>query len=320
MKTVLVSGASGVIGYGILRSIRKSNLNIKLIGTTIYQDSPAQGFCDIFELAPKTIESGYIDWLVQTIEKHKVDLIIPGIEVDMYYWAEKFEEISKSGVKIVLNRPELISLCKDKWLFYEHLLRTEPLYAIKTSLNRNFEELSDILGVPFLLKPRRGHGSKGIVRVDSQQTFSIYSMLVGSELMAQTLVGSDENEFSSSAFCNGEGEFNASMSLRRRLSNGGFTEKAEVVNSGEINEALGRLTRVYKPIGPTNFQFRLHENGLKLLEINPRISSATSIRTAFGYNESEMAINYYLDKIEPSQPKIRQGRAVRYFEDLIFYK
>ena len=58
----------------------------------------------------------------------------------------------------------------------------------------------------------------------------------------------------------------------------------------------------------------------KLLEINPRISSSTSIRAAFGYNECKMAIEYYLENKKPEQPFIKQGRAVRYIEDYIFYE
>jgi len=41
MKNILVSGASGIIGYGILRSLRLSGIPYKLIGTTIYPDSAA---------------------------------------------------------------------------------------------------------------------------------------------------------------------------------------------------------------------------------------------------------------------------------------
>ena len=33
MKTILVSGASGIVGYGILKSLK--NCGYKLIGTTI---------------------------------------------------------------------------------------------------------------------------------------------------------------------------------------------------------------------------------------------------------------------------------------------
>jgi carbamoyl-phosphate synthase large subunit len=77
---------------------------------------------------------------------------------------------------------------------------------------------------------------------------------------------------------------------------------------------------LFRPQGPTNFQFRRSDGGPKLLEINPRISSSTSIRTAFGYNESAMALDYFLDQRAPVQPALRRGRAVRYIDEQIFYE
>jgi len=183
-----------------------------------------------------------------------------------------------------------------------------------------FDELAGRYGLPFLLKPRRGFGSKGIVRIDSEETFLKHRNDNGAVLMAQPIVGNDEEEFTTSAFCNGNGAFWACMTLRRKLSKDGFTEKAEVSDSDEFKGAMSDLCQLLRPIGPTNFQFRRCTNGPKLLEINPRVSSSTSIRAAFGYNESAMAVNYFLENRQPSQPAILRGRAVRYVEEKIFYE
>jgi carbamoyl-phosphate synthase large subunit len=110
------------------------------------------------------------------------------------------------------------------------------------------------------------------------------------------------------------------MTLRRKLSREGYTDKAEVVDTAEFLPTIGELCRLFRPLGPTNFQFRRCVNGIKLLEINPRISSSTSIRTAFGYNESAMSLDYFLNQRAPTQPVIRRGRAVRYTDDKIFYE
>jgi carbamoyl-phosphate synthase large subunit len=110
------------------------------------------------------------------------------------------------------------------------------------------------------------------------------------------------------------------MTLKRKLSKDGFTDKAEVVELENIEEVLRSLCEVFKPIGPTNFQFRKDNSGLKLLEINPRISSSTSIRAKFGYNESLMAIDYFLEGKTIEQPRIKKGKAIRYIEDLIIYE
>jgi carbamoyl-phosphate synthase large subunit len=138
-------------------------------------------------------------------------------------------------------------------------------------------------------------------------------------LMGQPIVGRDDEEFTVSAFCDGRGGYSAIMALRRRLSREGFTEKAEVVDAAEFSEAVRDLCQAFSPVGPTNFQFRRTDHGLKLLEINPRISSSTSIRAAFGYNESLMAVDMAIENRMPVQPEIKRGRAVRYTEDHVFY-
>lgn len=320
MRSILVSGASGIVGYGILRSLRKSGMDLHLIGTTMYEDSPAQAFCDTFERAPPTSDTAYISWLSRIIQKHDVDLIVPGIEADMYRWLNSADDLVRgTRVKLLLNERRLVQLCEDKWIFFEALAAEGLPCVIDTTLDADFESLAGRFGLPFLLKPRRGFGGKGIVRVESEATFAPHRGKVGPLLMAQPIVGSDDEEFSTSVFADGRGGFHACMTLRRRLSSEGFTDRAEVAQVPEIDETIGTLCRLFLPVGPTNFQFRTHQGTLKLLEINPRISSATSIRTAFGYNESAMAVQYFLDGKTPRQPEIRQGRAVRYTEDLIFY-
>ncbi|QBF24579.1 carbamoyl-phosphate synthase subunit L [Pseudomonas tructae] len=320
MKRILVSGASGIVGYGILRALRQARPDCLLVGTTIYDDSVAPAFCDVFEQAPPTSAPEYLDWLLDTLRRQHIDMLIPGIEADMYHWVEHIPQISSTGALPLLNDPALIGLCKDKWGFYQQLLAAGVACAIDSSLEQDYATLVARFGLPFLLKPRRGFGSKGIVRVSCEAQFQQYRTDIGPVLMAQPIVGNDDEEFTTSAFCDGRGGSFASMTLRRKLSRDGFTDKAEVVDSAQFIPAIDELCRLFRPLGPTNFQFRGCAQGPKLLEINPRISSSTSIRSAFGYNESAMALDYFLDQRDPVQPAIRRGRAVRYTDEQIFYE
>lgn len=315
---ILVSGASGIVGYGILRSLKKYKKDLKLISSTIYENSVAQGFSDVFEKALKTNDENYITWLITTINKHKIDFIIPSIEADLYCWTKNKEVIESTGAKILLNNIDLINLCQDKWTFYESLNASKLPYAIETTLESNFQTLVDKFGLPFLLKPRKGFASQGIVIVDSLALFLKHQSYIGEKLLVQPIVGNAAQEYTTSAFGDGKGGFGCQITLRRTLSSEGFTETAEVYESKKINKAVQDLCKHFKPIGPTNFQFRLHNDEIKLLEINPRISSSTSIRTAFGYNESLMSVDFFMNNTDIVQPIIKRGKAVRYVEDFIY--
>ncbi|WP_425236711.1 ATP-grasp domain-containing protein [Ulvibacterium sp.] len=319
MANIWVTGASSLIGYGILKSIRSIKKPHKLIGTTIHKDSIAPAFTDICIKAPFSGTDGYIDWIISVIKDHNIDLVIPSFEEDVFFLTDHREQIESTGAKLVLNTYDLVCLCQDKWEFYQVLENSACPHVIPSSLSSEFSELESKYGLPLLLKPRRGNASKGIVRVLKEEDFELHKAEIGQNLMAQPLIGKDDEEFTTSAFCDGKGGYYAIITLKRELSQGGYTNLAEVIDNNQIKAAVRNICKILKPIGPTNFQFRIHNGAVYLLEINPRFSSSTSMRYAFGYNDALMSIKYFLDGKIPGQPKIRNGKAIRYIEDYIVY-
>lgn len=315
MTTIFVSGASGIIGYGILRSLRKNNPNYRLVGTTIHERSAARVFCDVFEVAPPTSDASYVPWLVDLIKRLEISIAVPGIEDDVIAWNEHREVIEKAGAVVLLNNPDLIRLCADKWSFYRRLVESSSPYAIPTSL-RYDKALGEF---PLLAKPRRGSGSKGMEIVKDMERLDALVEIGDSRMIFQPIIGCSDEEYTCSAFFDMSSRLCSFISMKRTLSTAGFTEIAETVDQPDVDAMLIHLADIFKPIGPTNFQVRMDKGQLRLLEINPRISSATSIRTAFGYNESAMGVDLFLNGVSPRQPRIKRGYAVRYTEDMVYY-
>lgn len=313
-ENILVSGASGIVGYGILRNLKGAGY--RLIGTTIYKDSPANCFSDVVEIVPRAVDMDYIPCLVRLIEKHNIAMLIPGIEDDMIAWHQHRDIIEETGAVLLLNNADLVSACIDKWAFYEKLRENHVGCRIESSLTPNFDQYD----IPFIVKPRRGYGSKGIVVIQSEQEFEIYRDRIGRDLMMQEYVGSDKEEYTVSCFFNKKSEIVASIAMKRKLSTGGYTEVAETTEFRQFTAVIEELALIFHPVGPTNFQFRKDRKGWRLLEINPRISSSTSIKAGFGYNECTMAVNYFLEGNDALQHEIRRGRAIRYTEDYFIYE
>ena len=300
---ILVSGASGIVGYGILKSLKGHNL----IGTTIYDYSVAPAFCKAEKILP-TDDKAYLYNLIEIIEKHNIDMAIPSIECDMYKWNIIRELLPTFPL---LNNRLLIHLCEDKWPFYQKLNMLASQYAIPTTLDIDFNRFD----LPFLLKPRKGFGSKGIIRINDRKDFDSY--FLGQDLMQQPIIGTEDEEYTVSGFFDENSNLIDYFPLRRKLLHGSTNEA--IVEDRNFGEVLSELAQVFKPIGPTNFQFRMYGDVPKLLEINPRISSATSIRAALGYNEAQMSIDYFLNNELPVPVKKPIGkRAIRYTEDYIF--
>ena len=184
-------------------------------------------------------------------------------------------------------------------------------YAIPTLLCVQLNKFQ----YPFLLKPIHGFGSKGIIKINNEDDLDIGYKAV--QYITQPIIGSDDEEYTVSGFFDKDSNLIDYFPMRRKLTSG-FTGEAIVEDRG-FKKVLIDLARIFKPIGPTNFQFRFDGDTPKLLEINPRISAATSIRALFGYNESNMYIQHFiLDKEIKIVKKPFGRRAIRYTEDLIF--
>jgi carbamoyl-phosphate synthase large subunit len=318
MYTILVTGVGAIIGYGIIRSLRASRYPVRVIGIDIYEDAVGKKWCDAFERAVLTNAPEHPDFLGSILRKYSVDLVIPGIEQDVTRMAGESYPSLFPSTRFALNDPELIGIADDKWLTYL-AQRKAGIPAIETRIEGDFESLTASLGVPLLLKPRKSYASKGIQRLDSEEDMTYWKRKLGKNFMVQEIVGDDEREFTVGVFGLGEGAYSGAICFQRKLSGEGSTLKARVVRHPALDDCIDRLVKLFRPVGPTNLQFRCHNGKYLLLEINPRISSSTSLRTAFGYNEAEMCIEYFLEGSVPLPREIRPGSAIRYIEDLITY-
>jgi len=315
---VLVTGVGAIIGYGIIEGLRHSGYPIKIIGMDIYDDAVGQNWCDYFEKALPANHPEYPQFMQYIIAKYSIDLVIPGIEQDAFRLSKIMDVFSNQSVKFALNSPELIEMAADKWVTHQRLVDA-GFSTIKTFIAGEFYELTKSLGTPMLLKPRRSYASKGIRRLYNEEDYIYWRNILKDDFMIQEIVGHDDEEYTVAAFGYGDGACSTKITFRRKLSGEGATAKAMVEFIPALDEIVDRLADYFKPLGPTNFQFRKHAGEYLLLEINPRISSSTSLRTAFGFNEAKMCLEYFVLGKRIEIPQIRRGHAIRYIKDMVFY-
>lgn len=321
--TVAVTGVGAIIGQGIVRSLRGCGMPVRVIGVDRNADSMGAYLCDAFRPKPSCDEQdeAYLSYWRTLVAEEGVQLVIPGIEIDVEYLARHRQAFAAMGTTPCLNTDALLALGQDKWALAQALEAAGAelaALAIPGVLEGDWAGCTARLGPPpLLLKPRHGNAGRGIVRLQDETDFRYWRQKCGSGFMVQRIVGSDEEEYTVGAFGLGDGDMLAPVVLRRRLSPAGNTGYAEVVNDEAIERATRALCRHFMPLGPTNYQFRREDDRLFLLEINPRFSSSTSLRTAFGYNEAAMCLAYYLHGRRPADAVLTRGRAWRYSEDFV---
>jgi len=313
---VIVTGVGAIIGQGIVKSLRQSGRAVRVVGVERNPHSMGAHVCDVFFAKPDCEESSpeYLAFWKETLLRESVGLVLPGIEIDLFFLNANRQALSECGAVLGLNASALIDLARDKWRMGLELPNV-GLAPIPTLLNPTWQEALAAFGLPFLLKPRYGNGSRGIVRINEAGEFGYWTARTNDDFMAQRIIGIETEEYTVGAFGFGDGDSLNPIIFRRKLSNAGNTQYAEVVEDESIQKAVRALSAYFKPVGPTNYQFRKEDGIPYLLEINPRLSSSTSLRAGFGYNESEMALDFYLNGIRPVQAKIQRGYAWRYYED-----
>lgn len=312
---VLVTGVGAVIGYGIIKSLKLSNYNVKVIGVDIYADAVGQHWCDEFYKGVLASDCEFLPFMLNLVEKENVDLIIPGIEQDIDVFIKHY---SKFNIPIVLNSSNAYDICNDKYQTF--LLLDKLKLPLIKSYRGGGVSINDIiqLGDEFVIKPCVSYAGKGVeIRKDID---GVEQYLSNENFIFQEYVNSGR-EVTISIFGLKDGDFCNPIAFERELGPDGATHKAKVINIDRFLDTIEKICAVIKPLGPTNFQFIFHQkyHEYVLLEINPRISSSTSIRSAFGINEAEMCLDYYLFSKKPDEKKPIRGEAQRYIDEVVTY-
>lgn len=316
---ILVTGVGSIIGYGIVNSLKMTGRKLNIVGMDVYQDAVGQHFCDHFIQAKYADSEDYIDFLFDVIDRHNINLVFFGTEQELYKVSDLRDKFPDYHDRLVLNSKNVIDLSKDKLRTHSFLCE-QGFETIPTLLEGSFDELSNALGLPFILKLRSSYASKGVSIIHDEQDFNYWKNKANNKYIVQKLVGDDSHEYTAAIFGQGGEIPFRPFVLRRRLSGEGATSKAEVEHIPDLCDTIEKLAQLLQPVGPTNFQFRHHQGKYLLLEVNPRISSSTSIRAAFGYNEAEMCIQHYVEKRQIARLSLRSGTAVRYISDWINYE
>ncbi len=315
---IFVSGVSGIVGYGIVKSLKESGYNLHITGGSIYENHIGSVICDDFVKVPKTSSPDYIHWFKEFFSNNTFDLLIPGIEDDMKAWNKLRNDFK--NLRFLLNNESLINLCSDKWIFFQKLESLDINCRIESIIDQHYEYLLEKFGKQFIAKPRDGYGSKGFSLINCQEEFEKANSNLGDKILYQKYIPEHEGEYTCSVFFDSHGKQRSKIAFLRKLSKDGYTDYAETVDFSIFQEPIDLLSKHFQPLGPTNFQFRLLRGRPYLLEINPRISSSTSIKSAFGHNESKMSIDHFLLNQDIDDCNILNGKSYRYVEDLNIYE
>lgn len=315
MIKALVTAVGAVIGQGIIKGLLDLP-DVEVVGCDIYDTAAGQKWCHKFIRAIPAQEDGYISFLEKIVEKEEIDILFFGTEQEVEV-CNSFRKRFRYLDKCVLNTHDVIGVSQDKWKTYCWLRDNGIKAVIPTWIDGDFNNISLEIGTNMIVKPRQGSASKGIHEISTKEEFDYLKSRMGEEFMVQKIVGNSNEEYTVGLFGYGDGLSTNEICLKRILGLGGATSYAEVCDVPEIREITKIITSRLKPLGPTNYQFRMDRGKPYLLEINPRFSSSTSIRRLCGFNEAKMALDYWIYGKRQNEITIQQKKIARYIEDVV---
>lgn len=317
-RSILITGVGAVIGQGIIKSLKEAAVKYRLIAIDANPDSVGFKWVDAAYTVPRVDEPSWADVVVDVCNRENVALILPGIEQDVKGLLRDREKIASGTAALpLLNSPEALKVGLDKWELYLFSMAHGISMPATWLLQGAYIDALPSTAYPLLLKPRSGLGGKGIYRAESAEEIRFWGHRVHADAyMVQQHVGTDDEEYTVSIFGFRDGGVSEPFALRRRL-NYGSTFEAETFDDDTLGGIVTELAKKLRIVGPTNMQFRRSGGEYYLLEVNPRFSSSTSMKSAFGFNEPVMAVESFLEGKPHPVLELKKGRCSRYLADLV---
>ncbi len=268
----------------------------------------------------------YVDSVIDACVDAGAQWIIPGGEQPTALLGQATEKLSRSGIQLVANAPEVIALFSDKDATFKRLAECALPIPRTVAINR----ISDLesIGLPCIVKPATGTGgSVGVFFTVSADEAMIYAEFIrrnGAQPIAQEYIDVTEGEFTIGVLSLPDQSVVGSIALRRDLNaklSVAYRGRGGIVSSGysqghigEYPEICRQAERIAEAIGnrgPINIQARVREGMLLPFEINPRFSASTYLRALAGFNEVDLMLRYLSTGEAPRRPTITSGLYLR---------
>lgn len=309
---VLVTGTGGGgVGESCAQALRLARTRYRIIGTDASPHSIGIYAADRGYLVPAAQEPGYINRMIKICRKEKARALIPGTEPELMIISKNRDTFEKMGVLPLVNSPEVIDVCQDKWKTFLALKRL-GLNTPKSAVVKGGRAPGGKWRFPVILKPYRGGGGSKwtfLARNHRELEFFI-KYLHGQrvEIMAQEYLGSADEEYTVGVLTDMEnGSLISSICLKRRVA-GALSARfgircgrsVRTVSSGLSQGEVGDypdIRRYAEKValrlgsrGPLNVQCRRTSGRIYIFEINPRHSGTTALRAMAGINEPDILI------------------------------
>ena len=311
---ILVLGVGGNVSQGIVTAIKSANLNCRIIGACISEESLGLYFCDAAYISPYANDPKFVEWVVDICNKEQIDIVLSGVEENVMALEsgrQLFESKTKS-IFVSCNKEQL-EIGQNKYKTAMWLKQHGCNYPKSADISNESEVelLIREVGFPLLAKPNSGKGAHGIFKVCSREDLAT---IKGKDYCLQEIIGNENEEYTVACYMDKHGNMQDTLIMHRSLKYG-TTFMAEIVQDEFIKKECEKICEKFKPHGPLNIQLRMHQGKPVCFELNVRFSGTTPIRARWGYNDVEAMIREYVLGEPVSLNPQKEGKVYRYYNE-----
>jgi len=160
-ESILITGCRFEIGQGLCRILKKTGTAGIVVGTDFSTDHPASLIFDHFKLTAPPDHPDYFDSIRRIVREHKVDLIVPMSEAEIYLFSEQGYHDSFLGLPLLKADAKSIAVGQDKLTTVEFFAEHGIPHPWTVIVGKQ-----EPLEVPCVIKPRRGNDGENFLIVD----------------------------------------------------------------------------------------------------------------------------------------------------------
>ena len=291
---ILLTGAGGP-AVDVLWRHWESKYQLHLVDCDIMKIHPAVPRNRVHSI-PKATDSAFVESIRRLVKDLDIDLIISQVDEELV----KLKSLEAENSQLMVMSPNIdfINMCLDKLALGKQLSNDGVIEPGTKKLETGLE----FCGMPLILKPAFGRGSRGVHLVSTEAQFDgLKKYLLSNDevYVAQKYI--DGAEFTVQVISDQEGRISAIVPLEV-IEKRGSTTQCKTNIHPKIIETSAQVHALYRPAGTYNIQliFDPVSDSAYIIEINPRVSTTMCFSLELGIDPIEV----YLDGSSNTVPEI----------------
>lgn len=311
-------------GVAVARSLKMAYPEMNLIGLSYDVHDPGNYMEDLFTNSylmpyPSKGWEGMKAALMKIQEQDGLDLLIPCLDAEIPIMIKYRDELKAMGISTLLPTAGQFDL-RSKDQLTDLADKIQCLHP-KTFVVSSIEELVQVLRTKISLP--------AIVKGKYYKAYMVYNIesaiLKGSEIAAEwgfpLLIQErvEGQEINLIGLSNQDGDIMGHVSIKKQLTTHlGKVWTAVTIRDKALDELCKKFCKVTKWQGPFELECIINQDGIYLIEINPRFPAWVYFATGVGINLPEMMVKLMLDqKCDPKFDYPLGKYLVRYSSEFI---